>query len=184
VKERTTAMKEVMTPMVSDATGAAGNLNREKRTRHKYPRRGWRSPNRAMGLGLPKPALTAFTDPDHCRNERMRDRQADHCRATPNGATAEHLDAIVEQVARTFHFSTEELRARKREQHLSFCRQVAMYLCRHARASLPAVGRSLCRDHSTVLYSVRLIERRLEGGAHNGFRTFIKTLKRQIIPAP
>jgi Bacterial dnaA protein helix-turn-helix len=184
VTERTTAMKEVVTPMISDATGAAGNLNRGKRKRHEFPHRGCRSPNRAMGLGLPKPAFTALTDPDHCQNERMRDRQADDRRAAPNGATAEHLDAIVEQVASTFHFSTEEFRARKREQHLSFCRQVAMYLCWYAGASLPAVGRSLSRDHSTVLYSVRLIERRLQGGDHNGFRASIKTLERQIIPAP
>ncbi len=134
--ERTRAMKEVMTPMISDATGAAENLSRGKRMRHEFPHRGRRSPNRAMGLGLPKPALTAFTDPDHCRNERMRDRQADGRRATPNAATAEHLDAIVEQVARTFHFSTEEFRGCKYEQHLSFCRQVATYLCSHVRASL------------------------------------------------
>jgi DnaA-like protein len=184
VTERTTAMKEVMTPMISDATGAAGNLNQGKRKRHEFPHRGCRSPNRAMGLGLPKPAFTASTDPDHCQNERMRNRQADDRRATLNGTTAKHLDAIVEQVARTFHFSTEELRARKRGQHLSLCRQVAMYLCWHARASLPAVGRSLSRDHSTVLYSVRLIERRYKGAIHSGFRAFIKTLERQIIPAP
>jgi hypothetical protein len=176
-------MEEVMTPMISDATGAAGNLNRGKRKRHEFPHRGCRSPNRAMELGLPKPAITAFTDPDHCQNERMRDRQTDDRRATPNCATAEHLDAIVEQVARTFHFSTEELRARKREQHLSLCRQVAMYLCWHAGASLPAVGRSLSRDHSTVLYGVRLIERRCKGATHGGFRAFIKTMERQIIPA-
>jgi len=137
-----------------------------------------------MGLGLPKPALAAFSDPDHAQNEGVRDRQGDDCRATPNDATAEHLDAIVEQVARAFHFSAEEFRARKREQHLSFCRQVAMYLCWHAGASLPAVGRSPSRDHSTVLYSVRLIERRLQERDHGGFRAFIKALERKIIPAP
>jgi hypothetical protein len=177
-------VKEVVTPMISDATGAAGNLNRVKRKRREFPHRGCRSLNRAMGLGLPKPAFAAFTDPDRFQNEQMRDRQADDRRATAKGATAEHLDAIVEQVARTFHFSTEELRARKRDQHLSFCRQVAMYLCWHAGASLPAVGCTFSRDHSTVLYSVRLIERRLQGRDHGGFRAFIKTLERPIIPAP
>ncbi len=170
--------------MISDATGAAGNLNRGTRKRHEFPHRGCRSLKRAMRLGLPKPRFAALTDPDQLQNARMRDRQADNRRATANGASAEHLDAIVEQVARTFHFSTEELRACKREQHLSFCRQVAMYLCRHTGASLPAVGRSLGRDHSTVLYSVRLIERRLQGCDHGGFRAFIKTLERQIRPAP
>ena len=118
--ERMTAMKEMMTPMISDATGAAGNLNREKRKRHEFPHRRGRSLNRTTGLFLPKPAFAAFTDPDEFQDERIRERQVDDRRATSHGATAEHLDAIVEQVARTFHFSTEELRARKREQHLFF----------------------------------------------------------------
>lgn len=170
--------------MISDATGAAENPNRGKRKRREFPYRGCHSLNRAMGLGPPKSAVAAFTDPERFQNERMKDRQADARRATANGAIAQDLDAIVEQVARTFHFSTEELRARKREQHLSFCRQVAMYLCRRAGASLPAVGRSLSREHSTVLRSVRLIERRVQGRDRGGFRAFIKTLERQIIPAP
>jgi len=177
-------MKEVMTPMISDATGAAGNLNRGKRKRHEFSDQGCRPLKRAIGLGLPQPAFAAFTDPGHFQNEGMTDRQSDARRATPKGASVEHLDAIVEQIARIFHFSTEEIRARKREQHLSFCRQVAMYLCRHTGASLPAVGRSLSRDHATVLYSVRVIERRLQGRDHGGFRAFIKTLERQIRPAP
>ncbi len=177
-------MKEVMTPMISDATGGAGNLHRGKRKRNEFSHRSRRSLIRTLGPGLSKPAVVTFTDPDHFQNERTTDWQGDARRATPTGATAEHLDAIVEQIARTFHFSMEELRARKREQHLSFCRQVAMYLCRQTEASLPAVGRSLGRDHSTVLYSVRLIERRLQGRDYGGFRAFIKTLERQIRPAP
>ncbi len=166
--------------MISDATGAAGNLNRGKRKRNEFSHRSRRSLNRTLGPGLPKPAAATFTDPDHFKNERTTDRQGDARRASPKEATAEHLDAIVEQIARTFHFGVEELRARKREQHLSFCRQVAMYLCRHTGASLPAVGRSLGRDHSTVLYSVRLIERRLQGRDHGGFRAFIETSERLI----
>jgi hypothetical protein len=51
VAERTTAMKDVMTPMISDATGAAGNLSRGKRKRQEVPHRGCRSPNRAIGRG-------------------------------------------------------------------------------------------------------------------------------------
>jgi hypothetical protein len=144
-------MKEVMTPMISDAAGAAGNLNRGKHKQHEFRQRGGHSLKRVLRLGLPQPGLAALTDPGHFQNKRMTDRQGDARRATPKGATAEHLDAIVERVARSFHFSTEEIRARKREQHLSFCRQVAMYLCRHTGASLPAVGRSLSRDHATVL---------------------------------
>jgi hypothetical protein len=179
-----TAMKEVMTPMISDATGAAGNLNRGKHKRYEGLHRGCHSLDGATGRGLPKAAFAAFTDPGHGQNERMVDRKDDGRRANANDAIAEQLDAIVEEVARTFHFSTEELRARRREQHLSFCRQVAMYLCRHTGASLPAVGRSLGRDHSTVLYSVRLIERRLQGHDHGAFRAFIEGLEAQFITAP
>jgi chromosomal replication initiation ATPase DnaA len=125
------------------------------------------------------------SDPDHPQVDAIGAREtSDRQRKAPTGATAAHLDAIVEKVAQTFHFSAEELRTRKRGQHLAFCRQVAMYLCRHDGASLPAVGRALKRHHSTVLYDVRFIERRLHGPGHGGFRAFIETLQRRIITAP
>jgi chromosomal replication initiation ATPase DnaA len=135
--------------------------------------------------GSPKRSYTSVSDHDHPQVDAIGARETSNRQIkAPTGATAAHLDAIVEKVAQTFHFSAEELRRRNRGQHLAFCRQVAMYLCCHDGASLPAVGRTLRRHHATVLHDVRLIERRLHGPGHGGFRAFIEALQRQIIAAP
>ena len=183
--ERKTEVKEVMTAMIRDATGAAETPHRRQLERHEFPRQRFRSKNRLLESGSPKRSSTAVSDPDHPQLDAIGARETtDRQIKAPTGVTAAHLDAIVEKVAQTFHFSAEELRTRNRGQHLAFCRQVAMYLCRHDGASLPAVGRTLRRHHTTILHDVRLIERRLHGPGHGGFRAFIEALQRQIIPSP
>jgi hypothetical protein len=183
--EQKTEVKEVMTPMIRHATGAAGTPHRRQLERHEFPRQRFRLRNRLLESGSPKRSSTAVPDPDHPQVDAIGvGETSDGQIYAPTGATAAHLDAIVEKVARTFHFSAEELRTRNRGQHLAFCRQVAMYLCRHDGASLPAVGRAFRRHHTTVLHDVRLIERRLHGPGHGGFRAFIEAFQRQIIPPP
>jgi hypothetical protein len=183
--ERRTEVKEVMTPTIRDATGAAGTPHRRQLERNELPRQRFRLRNRLLESGSPKCSSQAVSDPDHPQLDAIGARETtDRQIKVPIGVTAAHLDALVQKVAQIFHFSVEELRTRNRGQHLAFCRQVAKYFCRHDGASLLAVGCTLRRHHTTVLHDVRLIERRLYGPGHGGFGAFIESLQRQIIPAP
>jgi chromosomal replication initiator protein len=57
----------------------------------------------------------------------------------------------------------EELRADRRTKHLSHARQVAMYLARKlTRSSFPEIAARFNKDHSTVISSVRKVERQRE----------------------
>ncbi|MFC1821156.1 chromosomal replication initiator protein DnaA [Thermodesulfobacteriota bacterium] len=60
-----------------------------------------------------------------------------------------------------FNISPSDLISQKRGRNFSYPRHLAMYLCRkHTKASLKEIGHSFGRkDHSTVLYAVRQIEK-------------------------
>ena len=74
------------------------------------------------------------------------------------------VDAIKKEVASFFGLKISELNSKRRTQNIVFPRQVAMYLCRRLTdCSLPVIGKSFGgRDHSTVIHSVNLVERKLE----------------------
>jgi chromosomal replication initiator protein len=69
------------------------------------------------------------------------------------------IDAISRTVANFYHISLEEMRGKRRDKHIVFPRQVAMYLIREETASsLPAIGQAFGgRDHTTVLHSYEKI---------------------------
>lgn len=72
------------------------------------------------------------------------------------------LREIIEMVARSYGLELEELRGPTRKRRVARPRQLAMYLCRrYTDASLKEIGRALARDHSSVLYAVAAVERRL-----------------------
>jgi chromosomal replication initiator protein len=72
------------------------------------------------------------------------------------------LDEIVEITARTYGVSLEELRGPSRRRRVVRPRQVAMYLARQCtNATLKEIGRFFKRDHSSVVYAVEAMERRL-----------------------
>src|SRR5713226_6614087 len=51
------------------------------------------------------------------------------------------IEMIQKTVSDFFHIRLAELKSKKRTQHIAFCRQVAMYLCRKlTESSLPAIG--------------------------------------------
>jgi chromosomal replication initiator protein len=61
------------------------------------------------------------------------------------------IDSIQKTVADFFHIRLADLKSEKRTQHIAFCRQGAMYLCRKMTdSSFPAIGEAFGRDHSTV----------------------------------
>lgn len=55
-----------------------------------------------------------------------------------------------------------DLHSDRRSARVARPRQVAMYLARSLTAqSLPAIGRSFGRDHTTVMHAVEAVERRM-----------------------
>src|SRR5882724_8372494 len=70
------------------------------------------------------------------------------------------LEAIQKIVAGHFHIKTMELKSRNNSKHISFPRQVAMYLCKRLTdKSLPAIGSAFGgKHHTTVIHAVRKIE--------------------------
>ena len=72
------------------------------------------------------------------------------------------VESIQNTVADFFHIRLTDLKSKKRTQHIAFCRQVAMYLCRKLTdSSFPTIGEHFGRDHSTVIHAYNLIMRRV-----------------------
>ena len=70
------------------------------------------------------------------------------------------MEAIQKFVAGYFRIKTIELKSRNNSKHISFPRQVAMYLCKKLTdKSLPAIGSAFGgKHHTTVLHAIRKIE--------------------------
>jgi chromosomal replication initiator protein len=93
------------------------------------------------------------------------------------------IDIIQQHVAESFHIRLIDLRSKKRTQHLAFCRQVAMYLCRKlTSSSFPAIGAGFGRDHSTVIHAYNLIARRVDNDG--AFRVLMQKIERQLKSPP
>jgi len=89
------------------------------------------------------------------------------------------IDSIQKTVADFFHIRLADLKSKKRTQHIAFCRQVAMYLCRKLTdASFPTIGEHFGRDHSTVIHAYNLILRRVTSDA--AFRLSIEKIEREL----
>src|SRR5438093_560893 len=69
------------------------------------------------------------------------------------------METISRTVANFYHISLEEMKGKRRDKHIVFPRQVALYLIREETASsLPAIGQAFGgRDHTTVLHSYEKI---------------------------
>ncbi len=89
------------------------------------------------------------------------------------------IDGIQKTVADFFHIRLVDLKSKKRTQHIAFCRQVAMYLCRKLTDnSFPVIGEHFGRDHSTVIHAYNLIARRV--GNDSAFRMSIEKIEREL----
>ena len=88
-------------------------------------------------------------------------------------------DVIIEKVGEHFNVPVSKLLGARRDQHVAFCRQVAMYLLRECTdLSYPAIGQLIARNHSTCFYAYRRIVRRM--AASPEFRARIETLKAEV----
>ena len=66
------------------------------------------------------------------------------------------------ETARAYGQTTEALRSRSRKQLFVRPRQIAMYLARlYTDASLADIGRAFGRDHTSVMYAIDVVERRI-----------------------
>ncbi|MGH7906663.1 MAG: chromosomal replication initiator protein DnaA [Candidatus Binataceae bacterium] len=89
------------------------------------------------------------------------------------------IENIQKTVSDFFHIRLADLKSKKRTQHIAFCRQVAMYLCRKLTdSSFPAIGESFGRDHSTVIHAYNLIARRVANDS--AFRISIDKIAREL----
>jgi chromosomal replication initiator protein len=96
-----------------------------------------------------------------------------------NVDTKPDIDSIQKTVSEFFHIRLADLKSKKRTQHIAFCRQVAMYLCRKLTdASFPTIGEHFGRDHSTVIHAHNLILRRVTSDP--AFRLSIEKIEREL----
>lgn len=66
---------------------------------------------------------------------------------------------VLEHVVHTFDVTTDDLLSRTRIKHVTWARQVAMYLCREAFGySYPTIGACFKRDHVTAMHAVRTVK--------------------------
>jgi chromosomal replication initiator protein len=74
------------------------------------------------------------------------------------------IDSVKKETASFFGLKVSELTSKRRTQNIVFPRQIAMYLCRKLTdSSLPVIGKAFGgRDHSTVIHSINLVEKKLE----------------------
>jgi chromosomal replication initiator protein len=93
------------------------------------------------------------------------------------------IDSIQKTVADFFHIRLADLKSKKRTQHIAFCRQLAMYLCRkRTDSSFPVIGEAFGRDHSTVIHAHNLIARRISNDS--AFRFSIERIERELKATP
>jgi chromosomal replication initiation ATPase DnaA len=103
--------------------------------------------------------------------------------AQQRAIAARRLDLLVEQIAAALKVDSEKLKSRARQQHLTFKRQIAMFLARRlSHASFPAIATAFDRDHSTIHYAVNLIARRQV--RDSAFRIYIAQLQNRITTTP
>jgi chromosomal replication initiator protein len=89
------------------------------------------------------------------------------------------IELIQKRVSEFFHIQLAELKSKKRTQHIAFCRQVVMYLCRKlADSSFPTIGDRFGRDHSTVIHANNLIGRRVTNDT--AFRHSMEKIERDL----
>lgn len=69
---------------------------------------------------------------------------------------------ISQLVAKSYSVSRDELVGRSRKRRVVHPRQLAMFLCRkYTSSSLKEIGRAFRRDHSSVIYAIDAVERRI-----------------------
>ena len=65
------------------------------------------------------------------------------------------VERIINEVARTFDVSAQDIRSTKRNANISSARRVAIYCIREITGmSMENIGKEFGRDHSTIIYNL------------------------------
>ncbi len=74
------------------------------------------------------------------------------------------VDQIIEEVARAYGITVEDIKSTRRQARISLARQVAMYVIREVKQlSMESIGEAFSgRDHSTVVYAVQVVEGKMK----------------------
>ncbi len=89
-------------------------------------------------------------------------------------------DTILEAVSNHFNVKIEEIKSKKRNQPITNARQVYMYLTREIlNESLLNIGKSIDRDHSTVIHGIEKIEEKIKNDKN--FENTLLSLKDKIL---
>ena len=74
------------------------------------------------------------------------------------------LDSIIEEVARTFNVTVDEIKSSNRRATLSKARQIAIYLVKDITdMSMEQIGMAFNgRHHSTIVYTCQQVEKNIE----------------------
>ncbi len=101
-----------------------------------------------------------------------------HC-SFPHQALLMAPEDLLDNLVGALRVDRETIKGKSRVQHIAFCRQVAMFICRQlSAASFPSVGALFDRDHTTVIAACQVIERRM--ARDSAFRIFIEKLEDRI----
>ena len=90
------------------------------------------------------------------------------------------IERIQETVADFYQISVEDMKSKRRDKHIVFPRQVAMYVVREETpSSLPAIGQAFGgRDHTTALHSIEKIVNELKEDER--LRYDVQTIRERI----
>lgn len=89
------------------------------------------------------------------------------------------IERIIEEVARTFEVTSEDIKSPKRASQISQARQVAMYVVREVtNLSYEEIGKEFGRDHSTAIYAVQQVERNMKN--RPDFKNMVSDLIKNI----
>lgn len=90
------------------------------------------------------------------------------------------IEKIITEVARTYNVTENDILSNRRTAELAIARQISMYIARETtELSYKAIGESFGKDHSTVLYSCRQIEKFMRDNSfeRDTINDIIKNLK-------
>ena len=84
-----------------------------------------------------------------------------HLSRKHNQFNSHSIEGIEKIICRYFKVDPIMLKSKSRKKIHSYPRNIYVYLCRnHTNATLEDVGRSINRNHSTILYSSEVIEKK------------------------
>ncbi len=78
------------------------------------------------------------------------------------------IDKIIEEVAKTYNVSAEDIRSKKRTGPVSAARQAAIYVTREiTQISMKQIGQEFGnRDHTTIVYALKQVEQLMKVNPH------------------